>query len=134
MLFPRRRVEGLGTINQTRGKSALISDRLDLTVECIRLHYSGISDVARNPLGPTLARSSNYFDLFEAFSGFVDFWLLHDPVIDGGKHVDLFLPSDGFSLPSRPETVDNDLTYRERACAFVRARNQRMFDWVTQSN
>jgi hypothetical protein len=41
MLFPGRQIDGKPTINQERGRNSQIADRLDLTVECIRLHYLG---------------------------------------------------------------------------------------------
>src|SRR5579863_2282624 len=50
MIFPANRIEGKWTINQARGCLRRISDRLDLTVECIRRHYVGQS----SPLGATL--------------------------------------------------------------------------------
>ena len=52
MVFPGNRIDGKWTINQARGCLRNISDRFDLTLECIRRHYEGQS----SPLGPTLAR------------------------------------------------------------------------------
>jgi hypothetical protein len=52
MVFPGNRIQGKWTINQARGCLRKISDRFDLTVECIRRHYARQS----SPLGETLAR------------------------------------------------------------------------------
>ena len=38
MVFPGNRIEGKWTINQARGCLKTISDRFDLTLECIRRH------------------------------------------------------------------------------------------------
>lgn len=47
-----------------------------------------------------------------------------------GCEVHLFLPSEGFTLPSRPSTLDDYAAYRAKAVAFVKARNARMLNWV----
>ena len=41
MVFPGNQVDRKWTINQARGCNRSISDRFDLTLECIRRHYSG---------------------------------------------------------------------------------------------
>jgi hypothetical protein len=41
IIFPNNRIDGKHTINQARGVNSLIDDRFDLTLECIRLFYSG---------------------------------------------------------------------------------------------
>ena len=69
MVFPGNRIKGKWTINQARGCLKNISDRFDLTVECIRRHYARQS----SPLGETLARYNDSFALFEDFSGYADF-------------------------------------------------------------
>jgi hypothetical protein len=96
ILFPGYQVGRLWTINQAKGCTrARIADRLDLTLECIRLYYEllrvgGIPTTAlpdgydrTNPLGPVLHRYRRFFELFRSFDGYVDFWLLHDLVVDG---------------------------------------------------
>ena len=134
MMFPRNQVDGLDSLNQAKGKHPLISDRLDLTIECIRLYYAGVDDEGLNPLGPTIARYSDFFELFgtgeDGFAGYVDFWLLQDMLTPDGSEVDLFLPSEGFTLPSRPSTFHEYAAYRTKAVAFVEARNARMLNWV----
>jgi len=131
MMFPRNQVDGLDSLNQAKGKHPLISDRLDLTIECIRLYYSGVDNEELNPLGPTIARYGDFFELFGDFEGYVGFWLLQDMISADAESVDLFLPSDGFARPSRPVTLDEYAVYREKATAFVEARNRRMLTSVT---
>ena len=53
-----------------------IGDRFDLTLECIRRHYSE----GESPLSGVLARYARFFDLFEDFRGYVEFFLLQDLV------------------------------------------------------
>lgn len=56
-----------------RGFHPRITDRIDLTLECIRRHYQAED----SPRGEVLARYGDFFALFEDFRGYVDFWLLH---------------------------------------------------------
>ncbi len=126
MLFPRNPINGMRTINVERGMNARISDRLDLTVECIRLHYLGQHDPILNPLGETLLRYSDFFELFDDFNGFVEFFLLEDILSDNRQSVNMFLPHDHFQSPSRPKNIQEYEAYRRRATNFVQARNHRM--------
>ena len=43
MIFPGNSINGKWTINQARGCTRQIGDRFDLTLECIRRHYAGVS-------------------------------------------------------------------------------------------
>jgi len=126
LLFPRNSVDGCRTINVERGFNPRISDRFDLTVECIRLYYEGQSEERGNPLGPTLERYHEYFALFDDFPGFINHFLLQDLVTEDYANVQFFHPSEGFALPARPTSVEDYRAYRDRAVAFVQARNQRM--------
>jgi len=122
MVFPGNRIQGKRTINQARGCLKKISDRFDLTLECIRRHYARQS----SPLGETLARYNDSFALFEDFSGYADFFLLHDLVTDDRAAVTFFMPFDDFRTPSAPE---DDATYREcrrRSIEFIEPRNRRI--------
>ena len=65
MLFPSNHFGRRWTINQARWFIGRISDRLDLTLECIRLHYEKRSDTSINPLGRTLDLYGDFFDLFD---------------------------------------------------------------------
>ena len=121
MLWPGVQIGGQ-TINQVRGCNALIRDRFDLTVECVRRHYA---DDHTHPLAEVFGRYADFFALFDDFDGYVDFWLLHD-LVDAGGSVRLFLPSEDFTLPPVPRTLADYLTFCERTLAFVAARNGRI--------
>lgn len=121
LLWPGNRIDGNLTINQARGWLRRISDRMDLTLECIRRYYVGLD----SPLGATLARYWDFFALFGDFGDYVDFWLLQDLInADGG--VEFFLPFDDFRAPHIPQSLDTYLIYRRRTIDFVQARNQRI--------
>jgi uncharacterized protein DUF6994 len=100
----------------------MISDRLDLTLECIRRHYEGQS----SPLGKTLARYSDFFALFKSFRRYVDFFLLQDLVTDDCSAVTFFMPFDDFKTSSVPKDGDTYREYRRRTIEFVEARNRRI--------
>lgn len=122
MLWPGNRIGGKWTINQARGCTRRISDRMDLTLECIRRHYIGET----SPLAATLARYSDFFDLFEDFPGYVTFWLLHDLVNDDCSAVRFWLPFDDFTAPHVPTDVASYIEYRCQSIEFVERRASRM--------
>ena len=122
MVFPGNRVDGKWTINQARGCLKRISDRMDLTLECVRRHYDGQS----SPLRATLARYCAFLALFESFSGYVDFFLLQDLVDDDSSSVRFFMPFDDFRTPATPVDHDTYTEYRRRSIAFIEARNRRI--------
>ena len=130
MLFPRNRINGLPSINQQRGCTPSIGDRLDLTVECIRLFYEGVTDPRTNPLGPTLARYANFFGIFTDFATYAQFWLLQDLLTEDLQQVIPFLPFTSFDEPALPQSMSDYVAYRSRAIAFVEARNRRMLSAV----
>jgi len=130
IMFPGHQVDGRWTINQAKGcNTSTIGDRLDLTLECIRLHYADVHDKFRNPLGPTLLVYRDFFDLFADFDGYVEFWLLHD-LVDGGR-VSFFLGGEHGTYDFRartalPRDADEYVSYLERVEEFVLRRNARM--------
>lgn len=127
IIFPGNRIDGQSTINAARGFSTKLNDRFDLTLECIRLHYSGED----NPIQETLVRYSDFFELFITFKDYVEFFLLQDLVNEGMDKVKFFLPhKEFFESSPRPESVDAYLLYKENTLNFVRARNSRIQDWV----
>lgn len=126
MIFPGNRIQGKWTINQARWCLRKISDRFDLTVECIRRHYARQT----SSLGETLARYGDFFALSETFSAYVDFFLLGDLVTDDCAGVKSFMPFDEFQTASVPQ---DDVTYREyrrRRIEFVEARNRQIERYV----
>ena len=122
MVFPANPIEGKWTINQARGCLAKISDRLDLTLECIRRHYEGQS----SPLGETLARYNDFFALFESFTGYVDLFLLQDLVTPDGTAFVFFMPFDDFKGAPSPKDDATYRDYRRRNIEFIEARNRRV--------
>ena len=67
IIFPKH----AKSINQARGVNPLICDRFDLTLECIRRYYAGVS----SPLHEVLCSDSVFFDLFGDFRGYVEFFV-----------------------------------------------------------
>ncbi len=133
MMFPGHRIDGRQTINGAKGFHPKIADRLDLTVECIRLAYVGVFDHESNRLGPVLERYWDFFNLFDGFSGYVDFWLLNDLLTPDGQRIDFFLEGDidKYDFSARgplPTTVEEYDHYLDRAVAFTLKRNDRMVE------
>ncbi|MFU8945642.1 DUF6994 family protein [Mycetocola zhadangensis] len=127
ILFPANRVSGKPTINGSRGMHPRIRDRFDLTLECIRRHYTGDA----NPLEKTLVRYADFFGLFGSFRGYVDFFLLQDLVIENHSAVRFFTPFADFTGSALPGTLEAYEQYRARTLAFVAARNVRIAGSVT---
>lgn len=122
MLFPSNKVDGKRTINGARGCHPKIKDRFDLTLECVRRHYLGMT----SPLGDTLERYRGYFGLFDDFAGYVDFFLLQDLVTSDKSAVNFFVPFDDFNRPATPKTCDEYREFKRCSIEFVEARNRRM--------
>lgn len=122
MIFPAEQVERKWTINQARGCVRKISDRFDLTVECIRRHYANET----SPLSAVLSRYEGFFALFGDFRGYVEFFLLQDIVSADCSSVTMFHPCDDFRRAPIPRTVDEYSRYRQAAEGFIDARNDRI--------
>jgi hypothetical protein len=122
MVWPANRVDGKQTINGARGFIRSISDRFDLTVECVRRYYLGI----HSPLDATFARYRDFFGLFVDFRGFVDFFLLQDIVGEDCSSVTFFMPVDDFKNPAVPRDLSTYVSYRRNSIEFVHARNERI--------
>ncbi len=121
MVFPSNQIDRKPTINAARGFNPRISDRFDLTVECIRRHYANQD----SPLGATISRYANFFALFDDFRGYVSFFLLEDLVNDN-LDVRFFMPFDDFHSPAVPQDVNTYMDYRRLSIEFIEARNQRI--------
>lgn len=128
ILFPRNRIGQEGsTINQARGVDPRIADRFDLTLECIRLHYS--DPTAENPLGERLDYYSDFLALFGDFDGYVRLFLLDDLVTeDAGAVLSLMSgePLSAFGAPAHAVSPAQYAEYRRRSIAFVEKRNARI--------
>jgi hypothetical protein len=124
MVFPANQIDRKWTINQARGCTRRVGDRFDLTLECIRRHYS--NDVS--PLSGVLARYASFFGLFQDFRGYVEFFLLQDLVTGDCSAVRIAPPFDDFKGSPVPSGVDEYCAYKNAAIAFLEARNQRILN------
>lgn len=124
LLFSGNKIDGKPTLNVARGFNSQIGDRFDLSLECIRRHYSG----EKSPLTDAIERYADFFGLFETFQGYVDFFLLEDLAIDG--LIEFFLPFQGEFISPRPSSLAEYQQYMEKSMSFVRARNKRINAWI----
>ena len=125
IVFPNNRMDGKHTINQARGVNALIDDRFDLNLECIRRFYM----CEESPIYDTLLRYKGFFDLFDDFMGYIHFFLLDDLIIDN-KTIDFYLPFDGFRTRPLFLDVNQYLLYKNRVIGFVNSRNKRIENYL----
>jgi len=126
-IFPNNRIDGKHTINGARGCNSLIDDRFDLTLECIRLFYLG----QQSPLYNTLLRYKNFFDLFENFTGYIEFFLLDD-LVDENQQIKFYLPFDNFETKPAFAAVEDYLTYKNRVIDFIKSRNKRIENYINK--
>ena len=123
LVFPGNRIGDKATINAERGLNYYISDRFDLTLECIRRHYLSIE----NPLQNVLNRYAPFFALFKDFKNYVDFFYLNDLVTQDYSAVKYFMSSENlFKESPLPQDVDSYLIYRENSMKFTQSRNNRL--------
>ena len=126
ILFPNKKIDGKMTINGARGFNQKIADRFDLTLECIRLHYLGMS----NPLQEVLTQNTAFFKLFESFAGYVDFFLLQDLVDVNHESINFFTPiKKMFESSPLPANKEEYLQYMKSSTSFTAKRNERIKAW-----
>ena len=122
VIFPAKRINNKPTINAMRGLLSTISDRFDLTLECIRLYYENQS----SPLYKNLKRYQSFFDLFVDFKGYVDFFLLQD-LVDKKYKIQFWLPFESFvNYIVIPGNMEEYQTYKANVLKFILKRNRRM--------
>ena len=126
LIWPSNRVGTRQTINGARGFNRMISDRLDLTIECIRLYYAG----KPSPLYETFKLYSDFFDLFDNFEGFIKFFLLQDAVSDDFTKTKIAEPFDDFKTSPVPRNIEEFLQYRDGTIEFVKLRNKRIENYT----
>jgi hypothetical protein len=126
-IFPNTRVGGKHTINQARGVNSFIDDRFDLTLECLRLCYTG----QQSPLYDTFLRYKDFFDLFENFKGYIDFFLLND-LVDENENIKFYLPFDNFKTKPTFTDINEYLVYKKGVMGFIQARNKRIENYASQ--
>jgi hypothetical protein len=122
IIFPSNKINSLPTMNQERGCNQKICDRFDLTLECIKLYYSGED----SPLRETIHRYDSYFKLFKDFKGYCEYFLLQDLVSDDYSKINFFLPHNGFETNPLPDSVTEYYEYMENNMRFTRNRNERI--------
>ncbi|NLZ24489.1 hypothetical protein GX888_01960 [Candidatus Dojkabacteria bacterium] len=122
IIWPSNRIGEFQTINGARGFNSKISDRLDLTIECIRRYYLN----QESPLYETFKRYNSFFRLFEDFKGYIDFFLFQDAVTSDYSSVRIATPFDNFESVPVPTTVDEYMLYMNDTMEFVQARNKRI--------
>ena len=126
ILFPNKKIDGKMTINGARGFNQKIADRFDLTLECIRLHYLGMS----NPLQEVLTQNTAFFKLFESFAGYVDFFILQDLVDVNYESINFFTPiKQMFESSPLPANKEEYLQYMKSSTSFTAKRNERIKAW-----
>ena len=125
IIFPNNRIDRKHTINQARGINSLIDDRFDLTLECIRRFYSK----EKSPLYDTLLRYKQFFDLFDDFTGYIDFFLLDD-LIDENNKIKFYLPFDGFKAHPTFSDINQYLLYKEGVISLIKSRNKRIENYI----
>lgn len=117
------------SMNQARGCSRKISDRWDLTLECIRRYYAG----EQSPLDTALQRSKDFFDLFLDFKGYVDFFLLQD-CVDEDYNVKFWLDTPLWVSDPMPETVELYKDWIDKELDFVEKRGKRIEEYCKMNN
>lgn len=62
IIFPKMK----GSMNQDRGTNPMITDRWDMTLECVKRYYENPQDCeyCYNPLWTTIKRNEEFFSLF----------------------------------------------------------------------
>lgn len=120
IIFPAHK----NSLNQSRGRSSTISDRWDLTLECIRRYYAGET----SPLSKTIEADKAFFDLFIDFKGYVDFFFLQDCVSSDYSSVDIWVGDAAFKESGLPRTIDEYFIFIDKELAFLDKRNARIKD------
>ena len=121
MFFPGNRIDRTWTINQARGCTKRIGDRFDLTLECIRRHYSAVW----SPLADVLARYAHFFNLFSTSE-------VTWSSSASGSCFRRFLCGENLRAVRRlrrspiPASVHEYNAYKSASIAFIEARNQRI--------
>lgn len=102
---------------------------MDLTLECIRHHYTG------EPGSPVADVTNAYVDLFARFDGFkefVDFFHLQVLVTGDYAKVEFYLRLEDLQRSGTPTTTEEHVTYREKMLEFIEKRRGRMAKLVME--
>lgn len=124
VIFPQHR----WSMNQARGCSRKISDRWDLTLECIRRYYLGES----NPLDSVFEKDASFFDLFLDFKGYVDFFFFQD-CVDDNYNVKFWLDTPLWDTYPMPKTLEEYHSWMKQEQDFLEKRAKRIADYCKQA-
>ena len=116
------------TINKARGCSRKICDRIDLTLECIRLYY--LDKETNTPLKSCLVKHSFFFNLFGSFKNYVKFFFLDDLVSSDYSQVLSLTETLDFDNPLPTEA--NYADYIKKTIDFINNRNERIKRYVEE--
>ena len=125
IIFPQHR----WSMNQARGCSRKISDRWDLTLECIRRYYLGES----TPLDSVFEKDAAFFDLFVDFKGYVDFFFFQD-CVDENYNVKFWLNTPLWDTYPMPKTLEEYHFWMKQEQDFLEKRAERIADYCKQAN
>ena len=123
-VFPMHR----SSMNQMRGMNILISDRWDLTLECIRRHYAGET----SPLTKVIESDRAFYDLFVDFKGYVDYFFFQDCVSKDYSRVDVWMGDATFAKSGLPTSVDEFFEFIRKEHEFLDKRNQRIKNYCLE--
>ena len=126
IIFPKHNQ----SINQGRGRNSLISDRWDLTLECIRRYYAGEG----SPLSRIIESDKEFFDLFVDFRGYVDYFFLQDCVSEDYSTVDIWCGDTSFKESGLPKTVEDYFAFIHKEHEFLDKRNKRIKNYCIEHN
>ena len=124
IIFPQHR----WSMNQARGCSRKISDRWDLTLECIRRFYLGES----NPLDSVFEKDAPFYDLFVDFKGYVDFFFFQD-CVDENYNVKFWLDTPLWDTYPMPKTLEEYHFWMKQEQDFLEKRAKRIADYCKQA-
>lgn len=126
IIFPKHP----SSMNQNKGTNRKVSDRWDLTLECIRRYYKGED----SPLYKTILRDKVFYDLFVDFKGYVDFFFLQDCVTTDYSNVNLWCGDSSFTGSGLPKTVEEYFEFIKNEYAFLDKRNERIKKYCLEHN
>ena len=130
IIFPANVPKGKMSMDQRRGMLVKISDRFDLTLECIRRYYHGVD----SPLYSCINDFKPFFDAFVDFRGYVEFFLLQDLVEEDYSQVKYWYPFPGeFYSNPLPQTPEEYLEYVDTVIDFLHRRNARIDSWAAKN-
>lgn len=122
IIFPKHPL----SMNQNKGTNKLISDRWDLTLECIRRYYHDED----SPLRSTIVRDKAFFDLFIDFKGYVDYFFLQDVVSSDYSKVNIWCGNNDFVDDGLPKTVEEYFHFIDCEMDFLQKRNARIKEYA----